>query len=99
MGKITALNGSSLSVQADRRSGSTVNDTVTVAATTTLTETGRATASALRVGECVTAVGPTNSTGAVAATRIAISNPGPNGCTQRFGRAGTGGGRGTTSSG
>lgn len=99
MGKITALKGSSLTVQADRRSGSTVNDTVTVAVTTAFTETGRATASALRVGECVTAVGPTNSTGAVAATRIAISNPGPNGCTQRFGRAGAGSGRGTTSSG
>ena len=96
-GKITAVNGSTLTVQADRRSGAAVNDTVTVAATTTLTETVRATSSALKVGQCVTAIGSTNSAGAVAATRIAISNPGPNGCTQRFGRGGFGGG--TTSGG
>jgi len=87
-GKVSAIGGSSLTVQTPARgqqAASTV--TVTLSASTSYTETGPATAAALRVGECLSATGRTGSTGAVAATRITISPAGPNGCTAGgFGR-------------
>ncbi|EWM15439.1 hypothetical protein KUTG_05743 [Kutzneria sp. 744] len=51
---------------------------------------------ALVVGACVAAQGKADDTGAVAATSIAVSKAGPNGCTGGFrgGRGGFGGGRG-----
>jgi hypothetical protein len=84
-GSVTAVSGSTVSVKATR-GGTTVTDTVTLTGSTTVTQTVAADATALKVGECVSAFGPANDTGAVAATRIAISEPGPNGCTTGFGR-------------
>ncbi len=57
-----------------------------------------ATASALKVGQCITAIGTANSIGAVAARSIRVSQPGPSGCVSGFGgRGGFGGfGRPTT---
>ncbi len=63
--------------------------TITVNSGTTYTKTMSATSSALAVGDCVAAVGPSDDTGAVTARTIAVSTPGKNGCTFGFG-----GGRG-----
>ena len=58
-------------------------------------KTVSATASALKVGQCITAIGTTNSIGAVAARSIRVSQPGPSGCVSGFGGRG-GFGRPTT---
>jgi hypothetical protein len=87
-GKVSAVSGSTVIVQTPARgqqAASTV--TVTLTATTTYTETVPATAAALQVGECVSATGKAGTAGAVAATRIALTPAGPNGCTTGgFGR-------------
>lgn len=59
--------------------------TVTIDSSTQITRQGTATAKALAVGKCVTATGSTASSGAVTATRIALSPAGPDGCTGRTG--------------
>jgi hypothetical protein len=66
----------------------TTTVTVQTTSTTTFTQTGPSSASALAVGECVTAIGPSSSTGAVTARSVAISQPGPSGCASGFGRFG-----------
>jgi hypothetical protein len=88
VGKVAAVTGSTLEVQ-----GSSGQTTVKVAGSTTITRTVKVSSSSLAsiaVGMCVTAIGPTNSIGTVAATRLVLSAPGPNGCTAAF-RAGSGG--------
>jgi hypothetical protein len=72
--------GSSTSASASAVPAST---TVTVTLTTVLTKPKAATAAALKVGECVTALGATDSTGAVTATAISIRAADANGCGQR----------------
>jgi len=80
-GTVSALGTGSLTVHTAAR-GQQAGGTVTVLLTagTSYTETLPATAAALRVGECVSATGKADSTGAVAATRIAVSPAGPAGC-------------------
>ena len=70
--------------------------TVDVSGTTTYTQTLAAAAIDLAVGKCVQAIGPADTTGAVTATSISITSPGPNGCTGGFrgGAGGFGGGAG-----
>lgn len=88
-GKIQSVSGATIVLQVTNRSTNAVTqDTITTTSATTVTTTAPATAAALKVGECVTATGPTNDTGAVTASRIALSTPGPNGCTAGFGRRG-----------
>ena len=65
--------------------------TVTIDATTKITEQAATTAKALSVGECVSATGTTGSTGAVSATRIAISDPTNGSCDSVGGFGGFGG--------
>ena len=98
-GKIISVSGSSFAVQ---NGGSTATRTVTTTGSTTFSKTVATDHSALAVGECVTAAGPADDTGAVAASAITISQPGPNGCTAGFGarrgagqRGGSGAGSGT----
>ncbi|HTZ42302.1 MAG TPA: hypothetical protein VMB79_00435 [Jatrophihabitans sp.] len=93
-GTLKSISGSTLTIQAQDRQGGTTTDTITVTSATTVTETVSTTSAALKVGECVTATGSTGTTGTVSATRIALSTPGPNGCTSGFGRRGFGGGSG-----
>ena len=50
------------------------------------------TAGALQTGECVTAIGPKDSAGTVAARALTITPPTATGCTAGFGRGGFGGG-------
>jgi hypothetical protein len=86
-GKVGLLSGSVMQVQVAARGNQPASvDTVTLAASTTYTETATVTSTALKVGECVSATGKADSTGTVAATRIALSTAGPNGCTTGFGR-------------
>ena len=86
-GKVSQLSGDTMSVLVTGRGGqSDTTDQVTLTASTSYTETAAVNSTALKVGECVTAIGSTGSTGAVSATRITLSTPGPNGCTVGFGR-------------
>ncbi|HEX7662055.1 MAG TPA: DUF5666 domain-containing protein, partial [Pseudonocardiaceae bacterium] len=70
--------------------------TVTVTGSTTYTQTVSATSSALAVGECIAAVGPSDDTGAVTATSITISKAGANGCGYGMGGRQFGGAGATT---
>ena len=89
-GKVTSVAGSSIAVAEPSRgpsgaSGSTTPATVTVTSATTYTTTKSATKAALAVGKCMTAFGKADTTGAVTATRVALSTAGPNGCSTGFG--------------
>lgn len=79
----------------------TVSTTVATTSTTTITQNAIATATTLAVGQCVTAIGPTGSTGTVTARTIAISSPVNGTCAAGFrggfgARGGAGGQSGTT---
>ena len=88
-GKVSSLSAAGMTVQGPGRGSqqATSTTTVTLSASTSYTETMPATAAALRVGECVTATGKADSTGAVAASRIALSPATGGNCTTGgFGR-------------
>jgi hypothetical protein len=95
-GKVTSVSATGFVVQARRRAaGSDTSTTTSVTVITTSAskylKTVSATASALKVGQCITAAGTTNSIGAVAARSIRISQPGASGCVSGFaGRGGFG---------
>jgi hypothetical protein len=106
-GKVTKIDGDTVTVETTRpaapsadgsqstASPTTTTRTVTLVASTTYTKTVSATASALKVGSCVTAFGTANDTGAISASSIAISSPVDGSCTSTgFGRFG-GANRGT----
>jgi hypothetical protein len=85
-----------MTVVGSTRTGS-ITYTVTVDPSTMYTTTGRGTAASLAVGKCVIAFGSTNSAGAVAATRIAVSPAWSSGCTAAgFGRGRFGGASSST---
>jgi hypothetical protein len=71
--------------------GTTTNKTVTLTSATKITTVRSATAAAATVGRCVTAQGKADSTGTVAATVIAVTDPVNGKCTSGFGGFGTGG--------
>jgi hypothetical protein len=73
--------------------GSTKAKPVTIKLTgsTTYTTSQATTASALAVGDCVTAAGSTATTGAVTASTIRIMSTGGKSCTSGFPGAATGG--------
>ncbi len=110
-GEVTAVKGSTITVAAMSFAGgrgasatpspsakpTTTPVVVTTTATTTYTKTVSASANDLAVGQCVTAVGTADDTGAVTASFIA-SEPAVNGeCTGGFGGRRTGTGTGGTS--
>lgn len=86
-GLVTAVDGSTITVDAD----GTVA-TITVDDATTYTTTVAADAGALTVGRCVTAQGESDSSGQVAAISLLVSDAGADGCSAGFG--GGFGGRG-----
>ncbi|MGD0705925.1 MAG: DUF5666 domain-containing protein [Trebonia sp.] len=95
-GKVTSVSASGFVVQGrNQAAGTKTSITVTTTATTKYLKTVTAGPSALKAGQCITAVGTANSIGAVAARSIRISQPGPNGCVSGFGGRG-GFGRPTT---
>jgi hypothetical protein len=97
VGKVTAVNGASFTVESSApqggsaAAGAPTARTVDTSAATTYTRTATANAKALVVGLCVTALGKTSDTGSIAATSIAL-RPAQNGsCSSGFGRRGAGG--------
>lgn len=82
-------------VVSSTRAGKTTKVTVTTTPTTTFRQQTTATKADLKVGLCATAVGSTDSTGAVTARTIALSTAGANGCTTGFGGFGRGFGGGS----
>ena len=94
-GKVTAVTASTMTVVGSTRSGP-ITYTVSVDPSTMYTATGSATSASLAVGKCVIAFGSTDSTGAVAATRIAVSPASSSGCAVGFGRGRPGGASGRT---
>jgi hypothetical protein len=70
----------------------TVTKIVKVTSKTTFSKIVSATSSAVATNQCVTAIGPANDQGAITATRLSISSPGPSGCTSGFGGFGGAGG-------
>jgi hypothetical protein len=76
--------------------------TVTLSSGAQVTTTTTTTSAAAKVGECATAIGTTNSTGAIAARTISLSTPTSAGCTAAGfggGFGGFGGGSGSSGSG
>lgn len=97
-GKVTAISSTGFTLESIRAQNGTATtaaptmQTVQTPAGTTFTRTGSATAKALTVGVCVTALGKADDTGSIAATSI-ILRPAENGsCSSGFG--GGFGGRG-----
>ncbi|MGH3783625.1 MAG: hypothetical protein ACRDRO_24135 [Pseudonocardiaceae bacterium] len=87
-GKITSISGSGFVLQT-----SSASRAVTTAQATTFSKTVTTDHSVLAVGQCVTAVGPSDDTGTVAASSISIRQPGPQGCQGGFGGPGGSHGR------
>jgi hypothetical protein len=85
-GKVTAVNGTSVTLQP--ATGAT--QTITVPTTVTVSESNVASASALAVGDCIQATGGRDSSGTVNATALSIVPAGPSGCFTG-GRGGFGG--------
>jgi len=90
-GKVTAINGAGFTLESERRSNGTattatpITETVQTPAGTAYTRTGKATARALVIGVCVTALGKADDTGSIAATSIVL-RPAENGsCSSGFG--------------
>jgi hypothetical protein len=99
-GKVTAVTANGFTVSStrpNRSTGQSTTTTVTVTetGTTTYTTTVKGAASDVKVGVCVRAQGTTDSTGAVTARTVAISQPVNGECTTGFfARGGTGFGAG-----
>ncbi len=88
-GKVTAVNGTAVTLQPTTGAA----QTVTVPTTVAVAESSAASASDLTQGDCIQAVGPKDSTGKVTATSLSIVPAGPSGCFTG-GRGGFGGGFG-----
>ena len=85
-GQVTAVSGSGFTVKSVRPgSSSTSTVSVTTNGATTWTREAAAAASDVKVGRCVVSRGRTDSTGAITAMSIAISQPVNGQCSQGFG--------------
>jgi len=93
-GRVTAVNGTSVTLQPVTGAAQTISLPTTV----TVSESNVASASDLAVGDCIQATGPKDSSGKVAATALSIVPAGPSGCFTGgrggFGGRGFGGGGG-----
>jgi hypothetical protein len=97
-GKVTSVSATGFVVQARGRTGGTagtggtggtdISVTVITNSASKYLKTVAAKPSALKVGQCITALGTANSIGAVAARSIRVSQPGPSGCVSGFGGRG-----------
>lgn len=96
-GKVIAVNGASFTVESSRPQRSTATGaapttrTVETSSATTYTRTRVASAKALAVGLCVTALGKADDSGSIAATSIALRPAGNGSCSSGFGRRGASG--------
>jgi hypothetical protein len=80
---VTAVSGSTITVSTTSASGSASTGKITTDGSTTYTIAQPATTAALVVNQCVSAAGKSDSSGNFAATTLAVSAPGANGCVQR----------------
>lgn len=84
-GEVTGASGTSITVL----SAGSGSQTITVPTTAAVTKTSSISSSDLQTGECLLANGPKDSSGAIQATAITITPPGPSGtCTTGFGGGG-----------
>jgi hypothetical protein len=95
-GRVTSVSGTGFVVQTD---GSNTTRTVTTTGATVFSRTVATDKSGLVVGQCVTAMGPSDDTGTVAASSISIRQPSPDGCLGGFGGPGRPGRAATNGSG
>ncbi|HET9253700.1 MAG TPA: hypothetical protein VFO16_00680, partial [Pseudonocardiaceae bacterium] len=86
-GKITSVSGSDFVVTLGP---SAAARSVLTTQATTFSKNVTTDKSSVAVGECVSALGPSDDTGTVAALSISIRPPGPNGCQGGPGRGGQG---------
>lgn len=86
-GKVTAVSAGGFTV-ASTFGGQTRTTTVTTTGSTTYSTTAAASSAAVKVGVCLQATGSADSTGAVTATRVAVSQPVDGTCTGGFGPRG-----------
>jgi hypothetical protein len=101
-GKVTAVSAGSLAVYGTSAVGGpgssttapSSNITIDLSSSTTYPKTAPAASTNLAVGDCVTAAGPSTSTGAVTASSVRITSTGGQTCSTGFGRAGQGAGNG-----
>lgn len=92
-GLVTAVSGTTITVDAVTMGADTTTSTdVTVDDATTYTTTVDADASALVVGQCVSAQGESDDAGGFAASTLTVSTPGDAGCVSRSGGPGGAGG-------
>ncbi|MGH3765318.1 MAG: hypothetical protein ACRDS0_02410 [Pseudonocardiaceae bacterium] len=96
LGKVTSVSQDGFVIQLGT---SNTGRSVTTTQTTTFSKTVPTDKSGLAVGKCVTAIGPSDDTGTVAAASISIRPPGPNGCQGGFGGRGRAGGSPATGGG
>jgi Domain of unknown function (DUF5666) len=109
-GKVTSVAGSKIKVDAvsftfssktKKPTTTTSAKTVSVSKSTKYSKSEKVASSSLKVGECVTATGSTNSIGAVAASTLIVTQPTSSGCSTfggfgGFGRGGGSSGGGST---
>ena len=90
-GKVTAVSGTGFTVESARPGSSdTSSVSVTTTSATTWTTSAKATSKDVKVGRCVNSVGRPDSTGAITATSIAVSQPVNGQCAVMFGGPGMG---------
>ncbi len=75
-------------VVTENRGGTTSSVSVLTGSSTTYTTIGAVTRSAIKTGECAVATGPSDSTGAVTATTLVLSQPVKGSCSVGFGFGG-----------
>ncbi len=91
-GLVTAVDGDTITVQTTGQDGATASSTVTVDAATAFTVEQSAKSSALATGLCATVRGTADTSGGYAATSVALTPKGDNGCSSFTTRGGQGGG-------
>jgi hypothetical protein len=79
-GKVTAVTGTVITVSTTSQSGTATTAKITLDGSTKYTTAQAATSAALVVNKCVVATGKADTSGNFAATSIAVSDPGANGC-------------------
>jgi hypothetical protein len=92
-GLVKSVTGTSVTIT-ETAGTTTTTATIQVPTTVKVTTSSVVQPAALQTGQCLTAIGPKNSSGTVAARSLTITPAGANGCTAGFGRGGFGGGGG-----
>lgn len=95
-GSVTAVDRSAITVSTSSPEGESAAESVTVDNATTYTVQRAGANADVVVGQCVSALGETDDSGALTATSLSLSTPGDEGCTSGFpgGRGGFPGGAG-----